>query len=78
MEIIKAALYHKCQWKKFSYRVAEYTFRDGSLSGTVLTTIRFQDDSRGIHIDYKKIPICICLMCDEPGMGDYVASVEHS
>lgn len=77
VEIIKATPYHKCQWKKFSYRVADHIFKGGILKGTVLATIRFQDDSRGIDIDYKDIPTRICLICDKPGMGYYIASVEY-
>ena len=58
VEMIKATSYYNCQWKKFSYRLAEYDAKDG-LSGIVLATVRFQDDSRNINLDYKDLPIYI-------------------
>ena len=78
VELIKATTYYNCQWKKFSYKLAEYDDKDG-LSGTVLATIRFQDNSRNINLDYMDVPIYI--VCRQKsvkaGRGFYVFSVDY-
>jgi len=76
VEIIKATPDNKCQWKKFSYRVAEYKYDKGDLSGIVLVTIRFQDDSRNININHQDVPIRICLT-GKPGEWPHVDSIEY-
>lgn len=78
VELIKATTYYNCQWKKFSYKLAEYDDKDG-LSGTVLATIRFQDNSRNINLDYKDVPIYIeCRPKSlKSGGGLEVTSVEY-
>lgn len=76
VEMIRMTPYHQCQWKKFSYRVSEYKYNGRKLSGIVLVTIRFQDDARNINLDYKNLPVKICLTC-KPGEKWYVDSVEY-
>jgi len=78
VELIKATAYYNCQWKKFSYKLAEYEDKEG-LSGTVLATIRFQDNSRNINLDYKDVPIYIeCRPKSvKSGRGLEVTKVEY-
>ena len=78
VELIKATTYYNCQWKKFSYRLAEYDAKDG-LSGIVLATVRFQDNSRNINLDYKDVPIYIeCRPKSvKSGRGLEVTKVEY-
>ena len=78
VELIKATSIHDCQWKKFSYKLAEYEDKEG-LSGTVLATIRFQDDSKNINLDYRDVPIRIVCRPKsvKAGRGQYVFSVDY-
>ena len=57
VELIKATPRTECQAQEFSYRLAGYKSTDDELSGTVLATIRFRDDSRNINLDYQDVPI---------------------
>ena len=57
VELIRATPYYDCQWKKFSYRLCEFKKDGKELSGVVLSTIHFQDNSRNINLDYKDVPL---------------------
>lgn len=76
VELIRTTPSSDCQWKQFSYRLAEYKYNDRELSGVVLSTIRFQDDSRNINLDYKDVPLRICCM-HRMGKGYHLDSVER-
>lgn len=76
VELIKATSHY--QRKEFSYRLAGYKFTGHELSGTVLATIHFQDDTRNINLDYRDVPIFIqCGGKVRPGYGFQVCAVEH-
>lgn len=76
VESIRTTSIFECQKKEFSYRLTDYKFTADELSGTVLATIRFQDDAKGINLDYRDVPIRIRLKA-KPGKGWYIDSIEY-
>ena len=76
VEIIRTTSRFACQKKEFSYRLTDCKFTDNELSGTVLATIQFQDDAKGINLDYRDVPIRIKLG-GKPGKGWHIDSIEY-
>ena len=76
VEIIRETSMFACQKKEFSYRLKEYRFTGSELSGIVLATIQFQDDAKGIRVDYRDVPIYIRLT-GRPGKGCQIAEIEY-
>jgi len=76
VEIIRTTSMFECQKKEFSYRMTDCKFTGNELSGTVLATIRFQDDAKGINLDYKDVPIRIRLG-GRPGKGWRIDTIEY-
>ena len=76
VETIRATSMFACQKKEFSCWLKEYRFTGSELSGIVLATIQFQDDAKGIRVDYRDVPIYIRLT-GRPGKGWRIDSVEY-
>ena len=76
VETIRATSMFACQKKEFSYQLKEYRFTGSELSGIVLATIQFQDDAKGIRVDYRDVPIYIRL-AGRPGKGWQIDETEY-
>ncbi len=57
VEIIRATPHDQCQEKRLTCYLKSFADDGKKLSGVVLSTIRFRDDSKGIDLDYRSVPL---------------------